>query len=227
MIISDLSCSDPIHGDVDVADKEMQLTHREFLNERDSRNSHSGSHSRLRNIDHLTDMGFNLSRFSHLLTVGDTVPQTPVGSGTTTPVPTSTPRPNGRSCLHKSDPIPNWEHMHAPKLYNSFTDLQRQVNSRRRTGPELGPESLGTDEPTPTFDMTKLYPGEIPFRNQGMSTASPQHVEPVRTQTILVNMPRGMCSTQTSPPRMPNTQSHCQTSENNPPTPTAIYCKGR
>ena len=71
--------------------------HREFINERDSRNSHPDSHSRLRNIDDLTDMGFNLTRFSPVPTVEDTVLQTPIGSGTTTPVPTSTPRPSGGS----------------------------------------------------------------------------------------------------------------------------------
>ena len=80
------------HGDIDVTDKEMQIIHREFLNERDFRNNHPNSHFRLRNIDNLMDMGFNLTRFSPILMVGDTVPQTPVGSGTTTPVPTSTPK---------------------------------------------------------------------------------------------------------------------------------------
>ena len=84
-------------GDADVTDKEMQIIHREFINERDSRNSYPDSHSRLQNIGDLTDMGFNLTRFSPILTVGDPVPQTPVGLGTTTPVPTSTPRPSGRS----------------------------------------------------------------------------------------------------------------------------------
>ena len=39
-------------------------------------------------------MGFNLTRFSPILTVGDTVPQTPVGSETTTQAPTSTPTPS-------------------------------------------------------------------------------------------------------------------------------------
>ena len=101
--------------------------------------------------------------------VGDTVPQTPVGSRITTPVPTSTPRPNGRSHLYNSDPIPNREHTHAQKLYNSFTGLIGQPESQKLTGPESGPDFLGTDDSTPTFDTTKLYPGEIPFRNQGTS----------------------------------------------------------
>ena len=35
------------HGDADITDKEMQIIHREFINERDSRNSHLDSLSRL------------------------------------------------------------------------------------------------------------------------------------------------------------------------------------
>ena len=150
------------HGDTD---KEMQIIHKEFINERDSRNNCPDSHSRLRNIDDLMDMGFNHTIFSPIPTVGDTVPQTLVGSQTITLVPTSTPRPNGGSCLHNSDLIPNREHMHAPNLYSSFSELQRQFNSQKSTGPQLGPKSLGTNDSTPTFNTTKFYPGEIPFRN--------------------------------------------------------------
>ena len=124
-VISQSSC-----GDADVTEKEMQIIHREFLNKRDSRNNCPDSHSRLRNIDDLMDMGFKLTRFSPIPTVGDTVPQTPVGSGTITPVPTSTPRPNGGLDLQNSDLIPNREHTHVPNLYNSFTDLQRQFDSQ-------------------------------------------------------------------------------------------------
>ena len=51
-------------GDADVTDKEMQIIHREFINERDSRNNHPESNSRLQNKDDLTDMGFNLTRLS-------------------------------------------------------------------------------------------------------------------------------------------------------------------
>ena len=61
------------HGDADVIDKEMQINYREFINERDSRNNHLNSHSRLRNIDNLMDIRFNLTRFSPIPTVGDTV----------------------------------------------------------------------------------------------------------------------------------------------------------
>ena len=71
----------------------------------------------------MIDMGFNLARFSPIPMVRDTVPQTPVGSGATTPVPTSTPRPNGGSCFHNSDPICNKEHVHTQRLYSSFTGL--------------------------------------------------------------------------------------------------------
>ena len=62
------------HGDTDAADREMQIIHREFINERNSRNNCPDSHSRLRNIDNLTDMEFNLTRFSPIPMVGDTVP---------------------------------------------------------------------------------------------------------------------------------------------------------
>ena len=84
---------------------------------------------RLRNIDDLTDMGFNLTIFNLIPMIGDTVPQMPVSSGSTTPVPNSTPRMNGGLHLHNSDPIPNREHMHTQKLYNSFTGLVRQPKS--------------------------------------------------------------------------------------------------
>ena len=105
------------HGDADVTDKEMQIIHNEFINERDSRNIHPDSHSRLQNIDDMTDMGLNLTRFSPILMIGDTVPQTPVGSGPTTPAPTLIPRPNGRSWLHNSDLVSNREHTHTHRNY--------------------------------------------------------------------------------------------------------------
>ena len=69
----------------DIADKEMQIIHKEFIMEKESRINHQQSESRLRNIDDLTDMGFSLTRFSPIPTIGDAAPQTPVGSGTTTP----------------------------------------------------------------------------------------------------------------------------------------------
>ena len=106
--------------------------------------------------------------------------------------------------------------MHAPNLYNSVTDLQRLFDSQKLTGPKSAPESLGTNNSTPTFNTTKFYQGEIPFRNQATSLAPLQHAEPVGMQTTPVNMPRGTSGTQTSPPRVQNTQSHTQTMENNP-----------
>ena len=90
MIISELSY-DTAHGDADISDKEMQIIHKEFITEKESRSNHQESDSRLRNIDDLTDMGFSLTRFSPIPTIGDAAPQTLVGSGTTTPVLTSTP----------------------------------------------------------------------------------------------------------------------------------------
>ena len=92
---------------IDILDKEIQIIHKEFINERESRNNQQDFHYRLQNIDDLTDMGFNLTRFSPIPTTGDMAPQTPLGSRTTTPVLTSTPRPNGGSRLHSSDPTSN------------------------------------------------------------------------------------------------------------------------
>ena len=69
-------------------------------------------------------MGFNITEFSPIPIMRDTVPQTPVGSGTNTPVPTSIPRPNGGSCLNNSDH--NRENTH---LYNSFTSIAGQVEA--------------------------------------------------------------------------------------------------
>ena len=143
----------------------MQIIHREFINERDSRNSYPDLYSTLRNIDNLTDMGFNLTRFSPIPIVGDTLPQIP--------------RLIGGFHLHNSDLTSNREHSHAPNLHNSFSELQRQFDPQKLTGPQLGPKSLGTNDSTLTFNTTKFYPGEIPFRNQGMSPASMQHAEPV------------------------------------------------
>ena len=131
-------------------------------------------------------------------------------------MPMSTPRLNGGSCLHSSDPTSSREHTHAPNLHNSFSELQWQFDPQKSTGPQSGPKSLGTDDSTSTFVTTKFYPGEIPFRSQGMSLVPPQHAEPVGTQTTPVSMPRESSGTQTSPPRVHNTQSCTQTMENNP-----------
>ena len=106
----------------------------------------------------------------------------PVGSRTVTPVPTSTPRPNGGTCLSSSDPIPNREHHQVPNMHYSYdvdrsvSDAPRPFDFQRPSGPPSGPESSRTDESTPTFDTTRYYPSEIPFRNQGMSPAPPQDV---------------------------------------------------
>ena len=68
-------------------------------------------------------MGFNLTRFSPIPTVGDTVRQTLVGSGTTTPVAISTPRSSGRSQLHNSDLSSNTQNTNEINIYNSFTGV--------------------------------------------------------------------------------------------------------
>ena len=133
------------HGDADILDKEMQIIHKDFINERESRNNHQDSHSRLWNIDNLTDIGFNLTRFSPIPTIGDTAPQTPVGSGTTTPVPTSTPRPSGGSRLNSSDPTSNKRHTHEGNLHSSFTGVLGQVEKQNPTGAESGPKTSGQE----------------------------------------------------------------------------------
>ena len=118
------------HGDADISDKEMQIIHMEFMRERNAELNHPDSHSRIQNIDDLTDMGFNITECSPIPTIGDSVPQTPVRSGTNTPVLTSTPIPVGGSCLQRSDPIPNEENAH---MYNSFTGIAGQVEPQKPT----------------------------------------------------------------------------------------------
>ena len=103
-------------------------------------------------IDGLMDMGFNITEFSPIPTIGDTVPQTLAGSGTNTPVLTSTPRPNGGSHLNNSDY--NRENTH---LYNSFTGIAGQVEPQK---------PMGSDNSASTGNTTLFYPGEIPSKNQ-------------------------------------------------------------
>ena len=61
-------------------------------------------------------MGFNITECSPIPTIGDPVPQTPAGSGTNTPILTSTPRPNGESCLYPSGLI-----QQNTQMFSSFT----------------------------------------------------------------------------------------------------------
>ena len=210
------------HAEADVADKEIQIILMEFLSERNSRNNPSDSHSRIRNIDNLTDMGFNLTRFSPIPTISNTVPQTPVGSGIVTPIPTSTLRPSGGSCLNSLDPIPDRQHHHVPNLYNSYdadrsvSDAPRLFDFQRPSGLPSGPESLETDDSMLTFEqpdtIQEKFHSEIKVQIQHPSST---------TQTILVNMTRGTAGRQTSPPRIPSTQNGTQTMStgNNPPQP--------
>ena len=100
-----------------------------------------------------------------------------------------------RSHLHTSDLIPTGNTC-MPQIYTThFQTYKDNSSPQNPTGPELGPKSLGTNDSKPTFDTTKFYPGEIPFRNQGMSPSPPQHVEPVGAQTTPVNTPRGISGT--------------------------------
>ena len=88
-----------------------------------------------------------------------------MGSGTTTPVPTSTPQPSGRSRLHNSDPTSYRQHIQEGNVQNSFIGVVGQV--------ELQTSSRAQPEPknTNTCDTTVFYPGEVPFKNQGTSTS--------------------------------------------------------
>ena len=88
-----------------------------------------------------------------------------MGSGTTTPVPTSTPQPSGRSRLHNSDPTSYRQHIQEGNVQNSFIGVVGQV--------ELQTSSRAQPEPkdTNTCDTTGFYPGEVPFKNQGTSTS--------------------------------------------------------
>ena len=75
-------------------------------------------------------MGINITECSPIPTVRDSVPQTPVGSGTITPVPTSIPRPSGGSRLHSSDPTFNKRYAHKGNVHNSFTGIVSQVEQQ-------------------------------------------------------------------------------------------------
>ena len=166
----------------------------EFIKERDSKDNHPDSHSRLCNINDLTNMGLNITRFSPIPTVGDAVPQTPVRSGTNIPVPTSTPRPSGESRLHNSDPTSTKEHIQRGNLYSSFTGIVGHVQTQKQTKLGSNDELSGSDNSTLTGNTTLFYPGEVPFRNQGTSTSP---LERVKSQNIQVKKLRGTSGTQT------------------------------
>ena len=150
------------HGDADISNKETQIIHMEFIKESDAKLNHPDYYSRLWNIDDLTDMGFNITECSPIPTLGDTIPQKPVRSGTNTPVPTSTPRPVGGSCLHSSDPIPHKENAH---MHNSFTDIAGPVELQKLTRLESNDKPMGSDSSALTGNTTLFYPGDIPFKN--------------------------------------------------------------
>ena len=128
----------------------------EFIRERDSNLNHPDSHSRLQNIDDLTDMGFNITEFIPIPTIGDMVPQTPAGSRTNTTVPTSTPRPNGGSHLNNSDH--NRENTHS---CNSFTSIAGRVEPQKSARSESNDKPMGSNNSASTGNTTLFYPGEI------------------------------------------------------------------
>ena len=125
-------------------------------------------------------MVFNITECSPIPTIGDSVPQTPVRSGTNTSVPTSTPRPVGGSCFHSSNPIPNGENAH---MYNSFTGIAGQVEPQKPTRLESNDKPAGSDNSALIGNTTLFYPGGIPSKNQGMSTSPWEHIESKIVQT--------------------------------------------
>ena len=119
-------------------------------------------------------MGFNITECSPMPTIADPVPQTPVRSGTNTPVLTSTPRPVGGSYLQSSDPISNEENAH---MYNSFTDIVGQVEPQKLMRLESNDKAVESNNSASTGNTTLFYPGEILSKHQGMSTSPWEHVE--------------------------------------------------
>ena len=160
-----------------MADKEAKIIHKKFISERECRITHQESESRLRNINNLMDMGLSLTRFSPIPTIGDTAPQTPVGSGMTTPIPTSTPQPSGRSRLHSSDPTADIKYVPEGNIQNSFSDIRGQVGFQNPTKTQMA----STGIPSQTGNNSMFYPGEVPFRNQGTSTSP---ISMVSTETV-------------------------------------------
>ena len=141
-------------------------------------------------------MGFNITECSPIPSIGDSVPQTPVRSGTNTPVPISTPKPVGGSHLQNSDPIPNAENAH---MYNSFTDIAGQVEPQKLIRLESNDKSAGSDNSASTGNTTLFYPDGIAFKNQGMSTSPWVHVG---SKTVQTDKTKGTSGTQTSQPDM-------------------------
>ena len=81
-------------------------------------------------------MGFSIPDYSPIPAVGDAVPQCPAGVGTAASVPTSTPRIEGGSCLHTTDPTHN---RGKAKIIDSFTgiaDPLKLQNTRRKNHPK-------------------------------------------------------------------------------------------
>ena len=82
-----------------------------------------------------------------------------------------------------------------------FTGVVGQVKQQNLFGAESGPKSSGTDDSTTTFDTTKFYPGEVPFRNQGTSTSPLHHVTQRETSGKQLNAPSVMGTTRNLPPQ--------------------------
>ena len=94
------------HNDAEKADQEAQRLQRDQNHNQGDKLNNSYFNDRVRSIDDLKNMGFSIPDYSPIATVGDAVPQHPA-VGTAASVPTSTPRTEGGSCLHTTDPTHN------------------------------------------------------------------------------------------------------------------------
>ena len=94
-------------NDAEKADKEAQRLQRGQNQNQDDKLNNSYVNDSIQSIVDLTDMGFSIPDYSSIPAVGDAVPQHPAGMGAAASVPTSTPRNEGGSHLHMTDPTHN------------------------------------------------------------------------------------------------------------------------
>ena len=85
-------------------------------------------------------MGFNIPEYRPIPTVGNAVPQWPEGPGTSASVLTSTPRPEGGSCLHSSDPTHNKGKV---QILNLFAGMTGQLTSQQVDKEPSSVQTLG------------------------------------------------------------------------------------
>ena len=147
--------------------------------------------------------GVQHHRMQPMPTVGDSVPQTPVGSRTTTPVLTSTPRPSGGSRLHSSDPTFNKRHTQEGNLHNSFTGIVNQV--------EVPFRNQGTSTSPVVTEATRNLPPQQNTGKRGKKKTSQRDQHETQPQPSTSN--GGTNTTSVFPPRNTGTgRPHIQCS---------------